>query len=111
MSLFRPEPAPPPRPRVGPPPKREKPPVRAAPEFDPNPPLKRVAKGEVVYLRARVSAPTTDYHDKPAVWLESIDEQGRPVRPGDVLMVPECELITHTQIVGAVRRAMERGAA
>lgn len=113
MSLFKPEAPPAPKPRQGPPPPKKKPVIQ--PEFDPNPPLTRVAKGEVCYIKVRVTQSTMDFsgpemEEKPMVWVEIMHGDDVAV-PGRTDCVAERWLVSQQQIMGEVRKAMERGAA
>lgn len=115
MSPFKPEPPPPPPARKGPPPPRKRPPVIAQPEWDPAPPLTRVGKGEICYLKVRVTRGVTEYmgpDSKPtaAAWVEILDGDN-PGMPGRTdCGILEKWLITKPELIATLKAEQERGA-
>ena len=116
MSLFKPDAPPPPPPaRKGPPPPRKKPVVVPQPEFDPAPPLARVALGEICFLRVRVTRGVLesmgpDMKPMAAAWVEILDGEN-PGMPGRTdCGILEKWLITKPQLIAMLKAEKERGA-
>lgn len=116
MSLFKPDAPPPPKPKQGPPPaKPKKPMVAPQPEFDPAPPLTRVGKGEICYLKVRVTRGVMEHmgpDGKPtaAAWVEILDGEN-PGMPGRTdCGILEKWLITKPELIAMLKAERERGA-
>lgn len=109
---------PPPRKKAGPPPPREKPKPAPVARLQENPyvapPLKRVKKGEICYLKVRIVQPVVEMMgpsmaEVGCVMVEVLNGED-PSCPGRSDSVFESALITKQQVQKEIREAMERGA-